>query len=78
MKITPKMTFEEYIQTQKRPFRVNSNTNELMPCDYDCVALIINEDNSYNCLRLININYTIDRKYIGLLVPRAIIEEEDE
>ena len=78
MKITPKMTFEEYIQTQKCPFRVNSNTNELMPCDYDCVALIINEDNSYNCLRLVNINYAIDQKYIGLLVPRAIIEEEDE
>ena len=78
MKITPKMTFEEYIQTQKCPFRINPNTNELMPCDYDCVALIINEYNSYNCLRLININYTIDQKYIGLLVPRAIIEEEDE
>ena len=76
MKITPKMTFEEYIQTQKCPFRTNPNTNELMPCDYDCVALIINHDNSYNCLRLVNINYTIDQKYIGLLVPRAIIEEE--
>ena len=78
MKITPKMTFEEYIQTQKCPFRVNSNTNELLSCDYDCVALIINEHNSYNCLRLVNINYTIDQKYIGLLVPGAIIEEENE
>ena len=54
MKITPKMTFEEYIQTQKCPFRVNSNTNELMPCDYDCVALIINEDNSFSFNSLIS------------------------
>lgn len=78
MKITPKMTFEEYIQTQKCPFRVHPNTNELMPCDYDCVALTISNDNSYTCLRLVNINYKMDPKYIGLLVPRAIIEEEDE
>lgn len=77
MKITPKMTFEEYIQTQKCPFRTNPTTNELMPCDSDCVALIVNDGNSYNCLRLVNINYTIDQKYIGLLAPRAIIEEED-
>lgn len=77
MKITPKMTFEEYIQTQKCPFRINPNTNELMPCDNDCIALIVNDDHSYNCLRLVNLNYTIDPKYIELLVPSAIIEEEE-
>lgn len=78
MKITPKMTFEEYIQTQKCPFRINPNTNELMPCDNDCMALIVDDDYSFNCLRLVNINYTMDREDIELLVPRAIIKEEDE
>lgn len=78
MKITSKTTFKEYIQTHKCPFRTNPNTNELMPCDGDCIALIVNDDYSYNCLRLVNINYTIDQKCLGLLVPGAIIEEEDE
>lgn len=78
MKITPKMTFEEYIQTQKCPFRTNPNTNELMPCDSDCLALIVDDDYSFNCLRLVNLNYKIDQKDIGLLAPRAVIIEEDE
>lgn len=78
MKITPKMTFEEYIQTQKCPFRTNPNTNELMPCDGDCMALIVQDDNSYSCLRLVNINYTIDQKYLGLLIPGGVIIEEED
>lgn len=79
MKITPKMTFEEYIKNKKCPFRTNPNTNELMPCEGNCIALIKNEDHSYNCLRLVNINYTMELKHLGLRIPGGvIIEEEDE
>lgn len=80
MKITPKMTFEEYITNKKCPFRIDPNTNKLMPCEGNCMALIVaNDDHYYNCLRLVNINYAMDLKHLGLRVPGGvIIEEEDE
>ena len=78
MKIIPKMTFEKYIKEQKCPFRTNLQTNELMPCDSDCLALYVDEDNSYVCLRLVNLNYAINDSSPMLYIPSCEIIEEDE
>ena len=77
-------TFRQMISTQKCPFRFKTRetcgvtTQEMMPCDPDCVALIHASDkSSYSCLRLTHSIYEIPEGH-GIEIFGGNEEDENE
>ena len=75
--------FRQMISTQKCPFRFKTRetcgvtTQEMMPCDPDCVALIHASDkSSYSCLRLTHSIYEIPEGH-GFEIFGGIEEDEN-
>lgn len=63
------VAFRQMISAQKCPFRFKTRENsygvtsqEMMPCDPDCLALLHKEDkSSFSCLRLMNVRYDVSK-----------------
>lgn len=61
--------FRQIISAQKCPFRFKTRKNsygvtsqEMMPCDPDCLALLHKEDkSSFSCLRLMSVRYDVPK-----------------
>lgn len=76
--------FRNLMKSQKCPFRFKTRetcgvtTQEMMPCDPDCVALIHPTDkSSYSCLRLTHSIYEIPKGH-GIEIFGGLEKDENE